>query len=98
MYDFDFDFEDTTYQCCTEVIYRALDGKSGIDFSLVSRMGIKTLSADDIITHHFATDTRLFDVVAYAEENPDSPIHGARVLAGKHAEKRLSALMNGKGD
>ncbi len=51
-YDFRFDFADTTYQACTELIYRALDGKGGIEFELTERVGHVTLSADDIVTFY----------------------------------------------
>jgi len=93
LYDFDFDFEDTSNQCCTEVIYRAYDGKGGIRFDLVRRMAVKTLSADDIIHYHLQSEVPVFDLVLLAEENHESPIHAAKILQGETAAKRLAELM-----
>lgn len=52
------------------------------------------LAADDIIEHHLSADEPRFDVVVFAEENPESPIHLATVLTGQAAARRLHALMN----
>ncbi len=92
-YDFDFDFEDTSNQCCTEVIYRAYNGKGDIRFNLVRRMAVKTLSADDIIHYHLKSDSPVFDLVLLAEENRQSPIRAARILQGEAATQRLTELM-----
>jgi hypothetical protein len=51
-YDFRFDFADSTRQVCTEVIYRAINAKGGIDFGLTVRAGHETLSADDIALYY----------------------------------------------
>jgi len=91
-YDFRFDFADASRQVCTEVIYRALNGKSQIDFKLTSRAGHPTLSADDIVLYHFATPGH-FKIMAFAEEDPDHGDHRARVWTGTAAEQRLRARM-----
>jgi hypothetical protein len=91
-YDFRFDFADASRQVCTEVIYRALNGKSGIDFALTPRAGHPTLSADDVVFYHFATPGH-FEIVAFAEEDPDGRDHAARLWTGDPAEKRLKARM-----
>jgi hypothetical protein len=93
MYDFNFDFEDTSYQCCTEVIYRSYNKKGEIDFPLIQRMAVKTLAADDIIQYHLAAKTPKFDFIVFAEEDPASPIHMATVLTGTAGTTRLHALM-----
>lgn len=91
-YDFDFDFADASRQVCTEVIYRALNGKGGIDFSLTERAGHPTLSADDIVLYHYATGDR-FAVLAFAEEDPDGSDHAARIWTLGAAEHRLKQRM-----
>ena len=48
-YDFSFDFTVADRLVCTEVIYRALDGVSGISFPLSRRAGRMTLAAEDIV-------------------------------------------------
>ncbi|MBA4386508.1 MAG: hypothetical protein C0404_00925 [Verrucomicrobia bacterium] len=96
MYDFDFDFADNSYQCCTEVIYRSYNKRGGIDFKLVPRMAVQTLAADDIVDYYLAAKEPQFDFILYAEENPKSPIHGATVLTGEAGMQRLKELMSEK--
>ena len=64
-YDFCFDFADASRQVCTELIYRTLSGKDGIQFTLTVRGGHETLSADDIV-NAFQRGAP-FDFVLYAE-------------------------------
>jgi hypothetical protein len=92
-YDFRFDFADASMQVCTEVIYRALNGKGGIRFELTTRAGHPTLSADDVVNYHLETAGDHFDFLLYAEEDPDAGDHRARVLAGEPGARRLQALM-----
>ncbi len=92
-YDFKFDFDNASYQCCTEVIYRALNGVGPIRLSLTRRMGTETLSADDII-HYFLTSGKdAFDFVLLAEENTKTEDHRAVILTGKKGKERLAKLM-----
>jgi len=93
-YDFKFDFDDGSSQCCTEVIYRALHAKGSIRFPLTQRMGIQTLSADDIIHYYFQSPSKIFDFVLLAEEDIHSKDNRAVVLIGKKGEQRLQSLMN----
>ncbi len=92
-YDFRFDFADASMQVCTEVIYRALNRKGGIEFELTTRAGHPTLSADDVVNYHLSTGGNRFDFLLYAEEDPDADDHRARVLAGEVGAKRIQALM-----
>ena len=92
-YDFRFDFADTTYQACTEVIYRALDGKGNIKFELTERVGHVTLSADDIVNYYLETNTENFGFVLYAESAPETQNHEAHILVGNTGAERLKTLM-----
>jgi hypothetical protein len=93
-YDFKFDFTDGSRQCCTEVIYRSLHNQKPIRFNLIKRMGIWTLSADDLVHTYLSSKPGVFDFVLYAEENPDSKGE-AVIWTGSAGERRLAALMNG---
>jgi hypothetical protein len=96
-YDFRFDFADASRQVCTEVIYRALNGKSDIAFTLTARAGHPTLSADDIVLYHFATPGH-FEILAYAEQDPDRNDQGARIWTSRPAEQRLKERMAADGE
>ena len=48
-YDFKFDVNVTTRLVCTDVVYRAYQGRGDVDFSLVKRVGRFTLSCDDLM-------------------------------------------------
>jgi len=91
-YDFRFDFADASQQVCTEVIYRALNGKGSIDFALTERAGHETLSADDIANYYLDSDA--FDFVLLVETKPDSKNSEALVFVGPEGEQRIEALMN----
>jgi len=92
-YDFRFDFADASRQVCTEVIYRALNGRGGIDFALTQRAGHPTLSADDVVNYHLSNGGKYFDVVLFAEEDPNAQHHEAHILTGDVAERRIEELM-----
>jgi len=92
-YDFKFDFNDASYHCCTEVIYRSLYSRGSIALPLTERMGRLTLSADDVANYHINTKGRCFQFVLLAEEDPDSKHHAARILLGTEGETRLRELM-----
>lgn len=94
-YDFRFDFGESTFQCCTEVIYRSLNGKGQVSFALTPRLGTPTLSADDIVRHHLSTDGAAFETVLLAvnEGAPDATLY-----AGAEADARLRSLMHEESD
>lgn len=94
-YDFKFDFNNASFHCCTEVIYRALHKRGPIEFSLTPRMGKQTLSADDIIKYHLSTEDKPFEFILLAEEDPDASGHQAIIRTGPNGEKRFSELMGG---
>ncbi|MFC1534342.1 YiiX/YebB-like N1pC/P60 family cysteine hydrolase [Thermodesulfobacteriota bacterium] len=92
-YDFKFDFNDGSYQCCTEVIYRALNSRGNCNFRLVKRMGTLTLSADDILKYHFSIEPRPFEIILYAEKSWLSSGNKAIIYSGNAGLKRLKNLM-----
>ena len=92
-YDFNFDFTDANYQCCTEVIYRGLNGLGPLAFGLTPRMGRQTLSADDIVRNHLASKGGMFDVVLLAIEDPRAGAPHATILRAAEAETALRTLM-----
>jgi hypothetical protein len=92
-YDFRFDFADATQQVCTEVIYRAIDGKGGIEFELTERAGHETLSADDIANYHLISAGEVFDFVLLVEPDTGGKKNSAIILTGAEGEKRLETLM-----
>ena len=93
-YDFRFDFADSSEQVCTEVIYRAINGRESIAFELTERAGHPTLSADDVVNYFLASEPPLFDFVLYAEEDTASDDHQARLWLGEEGEARLGDLMS----
>jgi hypothetical protein len=92
-YDFLFDFADASRQVCTEVIYRGLDGKGGIELPLAKRGGHPTLSADDLLNYHFSQDGRHFEIIAYAEQDSSRRGRHAALSTGINAEEKLRSLM-----
>lgn len=92
-YDFDFDFNNASSQCCTEVIYRSLHRKGNINFSLVKRMGKQTLSADDIVDYYYSNMPGAFDFVLLAKGLPSSKRNQGIIVTGAEGEKAFCRLM-----
>lgn len=92
-YDFNFDFNDATCQCCTEVIYRSLNAHGDIHFPLTKRMGNQTLSADDILSYHLSSAPSPFEFVFLAEKSPRPKTQSAVILTGEQGAARFRELM-----
>ena len=92
-YDFKFDFNDATYQCCTEVIYRAFNNVGPVHFSLTKRMGLPTLSADDIIRYYLSANPKPFEFILLADDGGSSSSNQAVVCPGVIGETRLKSLL-----
>ena len=90
-YDFKFDFSDAAYLCCTELVYRSLNTKGGIEFRLTERARRETLSADDIVRYCLSRP-ELFDFILFAEEDSESKGY-AKILTGVEGKERVEALM-----
>jgi hypothetical protein len=95
-YDFGFDFDNASYVCCTEMIYRAMHGKSGISFPLTKRMGIPTLSADDIAKYAQGDGKDCFEPILFVDTKKRKGRPSAEVLLGRKASARLDVTMGGK--
>lgn len=93
-YDFDFDFNDATSQCCTELIYRSLNNKSSICFTLKKRVGKQTLSADDIIEYNFSCNDQAFEFVLLATSKPTNTHYNVEIMTGDDGRKAFYALMH----
>ena len=91
-YDFKFDFNDASFQCCTEMLYRSLNGLGDIRFSLTQRAGRLTLSADDIVNYALEPDNQAFSLIMLVVEDED---HCAEIHTGDNAHHALMQLMNG---
>ena len=91
-YDFRFDFNDAAFQCCTEVIYRSLNGLGPIRLPLTPRMGRQTLSADDLCRHVFKQEASPFGLVLLAVRDPSRPGGHARIVSGAEGLNALRAL------
>ena len=48
------------------------------NLALTPRLGIQTLSADDLLLHYFGRENSMFSFVAYAEEDPAAPDRRAK--------------------
>ena len=92
-YDFLFDFGDASRQVCTEVIWRGMNRRAGIEFSLEKRGGHPTLSADDIVNYHFKTGGKHFEFVLFAEEDFSQRGHRAVIHTGPGGEEKLRRQM-----
>ncbi|MBI1784162.1 hypothetical protein HYR69_03380 [Candidatus Sumerlaeota bacterium] len=93
-YDFNFDFNDASAQCCTELIYRCFNNRGPIQFQLVKRMGRQTLSADDICETCVRSPKNpcLKPVLLTVADRRASS--RAAILSGDEAASALKELMN----
>jgi hypothetical protein len=82
-YDVDFDFSTSHRMVCTEVVYRAFEGVSGVQFELQRHVGRFALSAADLL--QMALADRHFSLVAVY-----SPAHSPRVQNGAAAAAIVS--------
>ncbi|MGD9157754.1 MAG: YiiX/YebB-like N1pC/P60 family cysteine hydrolase [Desulfobacteraceae bacterium] len=95
-YDFKFDFNDGSYQCCTEVIYRALNSRGIYNFDLIKRMGTLTLSADDILEYYVKQEYKPFEIVLYARKDRFKRGNRAKIYTGDEGLRLLKKLMRVK--
>lgn len=92
-YDLRFDFMCSKRLCCTEVVYHTLNGRGRIRFPMVSRFGMPTLSADDILKYYLSKPGDAFELVFLGAPDPASSGHDGVVLVGEEASTRLRSLL-----
>lgn len=93
-YDFKFDFQDDTFQCCTEIVYRSTNGMSEIDFSLVRMKGRWILAADDILRYYLGQNPDAFEFILLADQSSDSNDFNAVITQGENGLEALYKLMD----
>jgi hypothetical protein len=93
-YDFKFDFQDDTYQCCTELVYRTTNNKSAIDFSLVKMRNLWILAADDIIRYYLAQNPEAFEFILLADQSSNPEDFNAVIQTHEEGLKALYKLMD----
>ena len=93
-YDLRFDFMSSQRLCCTEVIYHTLNGRGPIQFPMVQRFGMPTLSADDILRYFLSKPGSAFQLVFLGCPDPAASGHTGAVLTGAEAESRLRDLLD----
>jgi hypothetical protein len=94
-YDLRFDFMCPKRLCCTEVVYHTLNGRGRIQFPMVSRFGMPTLSADDILKYYLSKPGEAFELVFLGAPDPAASGHDGVVLVGEAAQARLRSLLSG---
>ncbi len=90
-YDFAFDINDASKQICTEIIYRAFNGKNNIRFDLVNWIGTMTLNADDI--GKAALKSESIEFLMLIVEDNYRPGH-ARISRGDTGLEMIKELLN----
>jgi hypothetical protein len=93
-YDFKFDFQDDTYQCCTELVYRTISRKGSINLPLVKQRGLWVLSADDILRYYLMENPDAFDFILLATQSSDTKSYKAEIQAGPQGLSDLYQIMN----
>ncbi|MBL7115440.1 MAG: hypothetical protein ISS35_06715 [Kiritimatiellae bacterium] len=90
-YDFNFDFSDNSYQCCTELVYRTLNGKGRIDLGFERVRGKWVLTADDIANYYLENGSGAFELVLFVDSSKKDP--KATLIVGDDARVALQELM-----
>jgi len=90
-YDFNFNFSNDSYQCCTELIYRTLNNKGSINMQFSKLKGKWILSADGIANYFLNTNPDSFEIILLAEKS-DKDNH-AKIITGSESLVRLRELM-----
>jgi hypothetical protein len=69
-FDFSFDLTDASEQVCTELIYRTVQGRGGIDLPLSRHAGRITLTGDEILRYGTREGRERFSCVLIVDESP----------------------------
>lgn len=91
-FDFSFDLTEASAQVCTEVVYRSLQGRGGIDIPLSHYAGRLTLTADDLARYAIRERGQFLQCILLAEQTPGTA--GApRISMAAEAQKRIAQLV-----
>jgi hypothetical protein len=90
-FDFAFDLTDASDQVCTEVVYRSLQGRGGIDLTLSEHAGRLTLPPDDILRYCMQRGSDQFECILIVDEAPEAA-GTARILHAAEAQERIAQL------
>ena len=93
-YDMSFDFKSDRRLCCTEVPYHLFAGRGNFEFKLKKRVGLMTLTADDIIKTALASESNGLDVVCLLDEKRGTRGRKALLLTGSAAVDHLRRMMD----
>ena len=92
-YDFKFDFMSDTYQCCTELVYRTLNGKGTIEFPLVKMQGRWVLDANGIARYSGQENPNAFELILLADTAPKAEDYRALIYTGAEGKQKLDVLL-----
>jgi hypothetical protein len=92
-YDFSFDLTDASNQVCTELVYRSLQGRGGVDLPLSMHAGRLTLPPDDILKYYVQQGGNLFACVLVVDEAPETD-GMARILRANEAQNWITRLLD----
>jgi ribosomal protein S18 acetylase RimI-like enzyme len=84
-FDFSFDLTDASDQVCTEVVYRSLQGRGGIELPLSEHAGRLTLPPDDIMRCCLPGGGNRFECILLVDEAPEAA-GAARILGAAEAQ------------
>jgi len=87
-FDFSFDLTDASDQICTEVVYRSLQGRGGIEIHLTDHVGRRTLLPDDILSYAARRGRSQFTCILIVDEAFGMP----SVLTASDAQKWITSL------
>jgi hypothetical protein len=93
-YDLAFNFGNASRLCCTEVHHHVFNGRGPVRLKLVKRMGLMTLSADDILGQTVTSDSSGTDLILVVDAKPGRKKNEAVVLAGAAAAERIRTLLD----
>ena len=93
-YDFRFDFSDPSQLCCTELVYRVLEGQGPFELPLSRTRGRWVLTADDLARAALDHSARPFEILCYAEPDPSRDDFQARLYYEEEAARRLRELLS----
>jgi hypothetical protein len=91
-FDFSFDLTDASDQVCTEVIYRSLQGRGGIDLLLSVHAGRRTLLPDDVLRYYLQTGGNQFECILVVDKAPEAT-GTACILRAAEAHEWIVLLM-----